>query len=95
MNRSKFASILALSMALAGGMVATPAFADKSDDMMKMMDTNKNGMIEKDEYLAYQSKVFDKMAADKKGQATMKDVMKAFPAAFDFNGYAGGHTNTP
>ncbi|MBK7355947.1 EF-hand domain-containing protein [Propionivibrio sp.] len=69
-------------MALAGGMVATPAFADKSDDMMKMMDTNKNGMIEKDEYLAYQSKVFDKMAADKKGQATMKDVMKAFPAAF-------------
>jgi len=89
MSTRKSVSILAVSLALAGGMFATPAFADKMDDMTKMMDTNKNGMIEKDEYLAYHSKVFDKMAADKKGQATMKDVMKSFRDDFNFMLYGG------
>lgn len=89
MSTRKSVSILALSLALAGGMIATPAFADQSADMMKMMDTNKNGMIEKDEYLAYQSKVFDKMQVDKKGGATMKEVMKSFRDDFNFSLYGG------
>jgi len=89
MSTRKSVSILALSLALAGGMIATPAFADKMDDMTKMMDTNKNGMIEKDEYLAYHSKVFDKMPVDKKGGATMKDVMKSFRDDFNFMLYGG------
>jgi hypothetical protein len=56
----------ALALALAGGMIATPAFAaDSSVEMMKMMYTNKNGLIEKDEYIAYHSKMFDKMAGTK------------------------------
>ncbi|MBL8416295.1 MAG: hypothetical protein JNM42_17840 [Propionivibrio sp.] len=91
MSTRKSVSIVALSLALAGGMIATPAFAaDNSADMMKMMDTNKNGMIEKDEYLAYHSKVFDKMPVDKKGGATMQDVMKSFRDSFDFKTYGYG-----
>jgi hypothetical protein len=94
MSTRKSVSIVALSLALAGGMIATPAFAaDNSAEMMKMMDTNKNGMIEKDEYLAYHSKMFDKMPVDKKGGATMTDVMKTFPAGFNFMTFGGGTTS--
>lgn len=90
MNTRKSVSILALSLALAGGMIATPAFsADHSSDMMKMMDTNKNGKIEKDEYIAYQSKVYDKMAGTK-GYITVEETMHAFPSNFDFLQYRGG-----
>ena len=89
MNTRKSASILALSLALAGGMIATPAFsADHSSDMMKMMDTNKNGKIEKDEYIAYQSKMFDKMAGTK-GYLTVPEVMQSFRDGFDFKLYGG------
>lgn len=90
MNTRKSVSILALSLALAGGMIANPAFAsDSSADMMKMMDTNKNGKIEKDEYIAYQSKVYDKMAGTK-GYITVQETMHAFPGGFDFSLYGGG-----
>jgi hypothetical protein len=90
MSTRKSVSILALSLALAGGMIATPAFAaDNSAEMMKMMDTNNNGKIEKDEYLAYQSKMFDKMAGTK-GYITAPEAMKSFRDGFDFKLYGGG-----
>lgn len=89
MKARKSISILALSLALAGGMIATPAFAtDNSADMLKMMDTNKDGTIEKDEYIAYQSKMFDKMAGTK-GYLTVPEVMQSFRDGFDFKLYGG------
>jgi len=39
------------------------------------MDTNKNGKVEKDEYLAFMAKEFDK-AAGKKGYCTFEEVDK-------------------
>ena len=93
MSTRKSLSILALSLALGGGMIATPSFAaDNSADMMKMMDTNKNGMVEKDEYIAYHSKMFDKMAGTKSNLSS-QDVMKSFPTGFNFMAFGGGTTS--
>jgi ABC-type sugar transport system substrate-binding protein len=89
MNARKSVSILALTLALGGGMLATPAFAAVPSNAgdVKVMDTNKNGKVEKDEYLAYMSKLFDK-AAGTKGYCTFEEIKAGFPSGFNFNSYA-------
>ncbi|MCM2306666.1 MAG: hypothetical protein NDI91_04240 [Sulfuritalea sp.] len=79
MSTRKSISILALSLALGGGMLATPAFAElpKGPTDVQVMDTNKNGKIEKDEYIAFHSKMFDK-AAGAKGYCTFEEIKKGF-----------------
>lgn len=79
MSTRKTVSILALTLALGGGMLATPAFADlpsKPGDI-RVMDTNKNGKIEKDEYLAFMAKQFDR-AAGAKGYCTFQEIIEGF-----------------
>lgn len=91
MSTRKSLSILALTLALGGGMLATPAFADlpsKPDDI-KVMDTNKNGKVEKDEYLAYMAKMFDK-SAGAKGYCTFEEVAKGFRDGVNWKAYSGG-----
>ena len=75
MNLIKSASVVALAMALAGGLAAQTALADlpNTPANVKVMDKNKNGRIEKDEYLAYMGAQFDK-AAGKKGYCTFEEV---------------------
>lgn len=78
MKLMKSASVIAISMALAGGFSA-PAFADlpsKPADI-RVMDTNKNGKVEKDEYLAFMAKRFDE-SAGKKGYCTFEEIDQGF-----------------
>lgn len=78
MKLMKSASVIAVSMALAGGLPA-PAFADlpsKPGDI-RVMDTNKNGKVEKDEYLAFMAKLFDQTAGTK-GYCTFAEIDQGF-----------------
>jgi hypothetical protein len=69
--------------ALAGGlMLATSLGAMAGDDMkmnmemkMKMMDTNSDGMISKDEYMAYHEKMWMKMKKNSMGMVDGKMMM--------------------
>ena len=75
MNLIKSASVVALAMALAGGLTAQTALADlpNTPANVKVMDTNKNARIEKEEYLAYMGAQFDK-AAGNKGYCTFEEI---------------------
>ena len=75
MNLIKSASVVALAIALAGGLAAQSALADlpNTPANVKIIDKNKNGRIEKDEYLAYMGAQFDK-AAGKKGYCTFEEI---------------------
>lgn len=89
MSLMKSASVVALAIALAGGLAAQTALADlpNTPANVKVMDTNKNGRIEKNEYLAYMGVQFDRLAG-KKGYCTFEEVSvglrnlgSAFPPA--------------
>lgn len=75
MKLMKSASVVALAIVLASGLAAQTALADlpNTPANVKIMDKNKNGKIEKDEYLAYMSAQFDK-AAGKKGYCTFEEI---------------------
>lgn len=79
MNRRQSVTALASAALAVGGLAAFPAQADlpKAGKInVKDMDTNKNNRIEKDEYLAYMSGVFDR-AAGTKGYCTFQEVVAA------------------
>lgn len=71
-------SALVLSVALLGGF-ATPTFADvpKAPNNISNIDSNKNGRIEKEEYLTYMSAAFDELAGAK-GYCTFEEVKEGF-----------------
>ena len=75
MSLMKSASVVALAIALAGGLAAQTALADlpNTPANVKVMDKNKNGRIEKDEYIAYMGAQFDRLAG-KKGYCTFEEV---------------------
>jgi hypothetical protein len=75
MNLIKSASVVALAIALAGGLAAQTALADlpNTPGNVKIMDKNKDGRIGKDEYLAYMGAQFDKLAGAK-GYCTFAEV---------------------
>jgi hypothetical protein len=53
------------------------AFADhhmKGEGGMKMMDTNKDGMISKDEFMKHHEMMWDKMKKNSTGSVDMKDM---------------------
>jgi hypothetical protein len=43
-----------------------------TERMMRVMDTNKDGMVSRDEYLTYMGKQYDMMDTGKKGMLTMQ-----------------------
>ena len=79
MFATRFASVVALNLALAGGFASAPAYADipKQPESIKDIDTNKNGRVEKDEYLAFMSRMFDK-SAGAKGYCTFQEVERGY-----------------
>lgn len=81
MKLARILSVTALSVAFAGGMVAAPAYADlpKGPAAISVIDSNKNGRIEKDEYLSYMGAEFDKTAGAK-GYCTFEEVAAGFKA---------------
>ena len=53
------------------------AFANhhlKGEGGMKMMDTNKDGMISKDEFMKHHEMMWDKMKKNSAGSVDMKDM---------------------
>ncbi len=59
-----------------------------TERMMKTMDTNKDGMVSRDEYMNYMGKQFDMMDTDKKKMLTSKQFMdkKMMMSTFSYLG---------
>jgi hypothetical protein len=81
MKLTKILTATALTVAITGGMFAAPAYADvpKGPAAISVLDTNKNGRIEKDEYISYMSAAFDKSAGTK-GYCTFEEIASGFQA---------------
>jgi len=93
----------AIPMALLGGMVLNTASADdsvalatggyatalKTMDMMHMIDTNKDGKVSKDEWVAYQTRLFTALDKNKDGFLDVEEFY-GNPKSVDFatGGYA-------
>ncbi len=70
-----------LPLVLAAAFAAAPAQADLpkavSTPNVRDMDSNGNGRVEKEEYIAYMTKAFDR-AAGSKGYCTFEEVQEGF-----------------
>lgn len=93
MKLIKSASAVALVLTLSSGLMSTQALADVPSNPtdIRSMDTNKNGKVEKDEYLAFMAKEFDK-SAGKKGYCTFEEVdrgIRTMPAITILNVQGG------
>ncbi|MBW6493888.1 MAG: hypothetical protein K0B16_04930 [Burkholderiaceae bacterium] len=69
----------ALVLAFGGGTLTTSAYAalPSVPGKTSVIDANKNGKIEKTEFVAYMSKAFDK-AAGGKGYCTYEEIQSAY-----------------
>ena len=91
-------SLLAVAILATGGLAYTAVYADdmvsfatggyaaglRTMDMMHVIDTNKDGMVSKDEWIAFQERVFKAMDKDNKGFLVDKDFVSADPSAIAF-----------
>lgn len=75
MSMTKKSTMVALAMLLGAGLVASPVYAElpKQTRNVAVMDTNKDGKIDRDEYLGYMGAQFDKRAGTK-GYCTFEEV---------------------
>ncbi|MBT0960295.1 hypothetical protein [Denitromonas iodatirespirans] len=75
MNMTKNSTMVVLAMLLGAGLVASPAHAElpKQSRNVAVMDTNKDGKIDRGEYLGYMGAQFDKRAGTK-GYCTFEEV---------------------
>jgi len=65
---------LFVGLLAASGFVATAARANNKDEKFKMMDTDGDGKISRDEFTAGSKKMFDQMDADKNGKVTAAEM---------------------
>ena len=94
----------------AAGLVVTAAFADdmvsfasggyatglRTMEMMHMIDTNKDGMVSKDEWAAYQERVFKTLDKDGNGSLDAEEFYgHPKPVSFATGGYAHGLETQP
>lgn len=104
MNR-RWQSLATALLFIAAGLLSSTAFADdmvsfatggyatglRTMEMMHMIDTNKDGMVSKDEWVAYQERVFK--ALDKNGDGSL-DTEEFYghpmPVSFATGGYSHG-----
>ena len=75
MKLIKSLGAITVATVLAGGLAANSVFADLPSRPLdvRVMDTNKNGRIEKSEYLAFMGGEFDRLAGAK-GYCTFAEV---------------------
>jgi hypothetical protein len=66
--------------------LATGGYATglRTMEMMHVIDTNKDGMVSKDEWIAFQERVFKAMDKDNKGFLVEKDFVSVDPNAIAF-----------
>ncbi|MBL8515763.1 MAG: hypothetical protein JNM76_02245 [Betaproteobacteria bacterium] len=70
-RKTAFAALASLSLLLG----AAPVLADDAKDhdkFVKMCDTNKDGMVSKDEFMKHAEKIWEKMDAKKVGKMDSK-----------------------
>jgi hypothetical protein len=99
MSRSRSWLITAAGLIAVGGAVysaaaaaddmvsfATGGYASglRTMAMMHMIDTDKDGMVSKDEWIAFQDKVFKAMDKDNKGYLEEKDFVSVDPKSIAF-----------
>jgi hypothetical protein len=99
MNRStSWVTLAAALMAFGGTTYPIGAAADdmtafatggyatglRTMEMMHVIDTNKDGMVSKDEWIAFQERVFKAMDKDNKGFLVEKDFVTVDPNAIAF-----------
>ena len=99
MNRStSWLTLVAALMALGGTTYPICAAADdmvsfasggyatglRTMEMMHVIDTNKDGMVSKDEWIAFQERVFKAMDKDNNGFLVEKDFVSVDPNAIAF-----------
>jgi hypothetical protein len=90
------ATLICAPFAAADDMVsfATGGYASglRTGDMMKKIDANKDGMVSKDEWVAYQEKVFVMLDKDKTMVVDEKEFLapSGEMASFATGGYASG-----
>jgi len=91
-------TLAAVLMAFVGGIYPTHAAADdmvtfatggyaaglRTMEMVHVIDTNKDGMVSKDEWIAFQERVFKAMDRDNKGFLVEKDFVSVDPNAIAF-----------
>lgn len=75
MSTTRRFTTVALAMLLGAGLLASPVHAElpKQPHNVAVMDTNKDGKIDRDEYLGYMGAQFDKRAGAK-GYCTFEEV---------------------
>lgn len=101
----KLGSLVTAALFVAAGLLSSAAFADdmvsfatggyatglRTMEMMHMIDTNKDGMVSKDEWVAYQERVFT--ALDKNGDGSL-DTEEFYghpmPVSFATGGFSRG-----
>jgi EF-hand domain pair/EF hand len=73
---------------------ATGGYAEglRTKDMMHKMDTNHDGMLSRDEWIAWQEKVFAMLDKNKNGKVDVTEFISARPTVVSFatGGYASG-----
>lgn len=75
------APLMVLGMAFAQSALADnhgKAAKGQAAEMMKKMDTNKDGMVSKDEFMKMMSEKFDKMDSKKMGKMDAQQLEKLF-----------------
>ena len=87
-----------MALLTTGGLAYTAVYADdmvsfatggyatglRTMEMMHVIDTNKDGMVSKDEWIAFQERVFKAMDKDNKGFLVVKDFVSVDPNAIAF-----------
>jgi hypothetical protein len=68
-------SMLAFTTMAGAAQSAFPLSEFWSERMFLVMDSNKDGMVSRDEYLAYMGKQYDMMDGGKKGMLTKSQFM--------------------
>jgi hypothetical protein len=64
---------------------AAPRDMHSREDMMKKMDTNRDGMVSKEEFMKHHEEMYDKMKKNKNGMVVIPDG--------DILGEAGEHSD--
>lgn len=98
----KIANIALVTIALVVGAVSTPAFAasergaaageELARELLRLMDTDKNGKVSRQEFMRFMEAEFDRLDVDHSGELTVRELSRfpsVGPACICHFGYGG------